>query len=172
MNDGIPAVPEPTGIMHLLSTASAALETDVNAASACLQRALTLVRARDSYKSTHDADAANIEGGLAPWQTRLLRTYLEEHLAGKVTAGALATSVHLSASQFFRAFRESFGMSPMAYMAQLRMQHAQRLMQTTNESLSQIALACGLCDQAHLTRTFRRLVGTTPHQWRLAALAR
>jgi len=43
---------------------------------------------------------------------------------------------------------------------------AQKLMLATNESLSQIALASGFYDQAHLTRLFRRHAGTTPHDWR------
>jgi AraC-like DNA-binding protein len=39
-------------------------------------------------------------------------------------------------------------------------------MLTTCESLSQIALACGLADQAHLCHCFRRVTGTTPAAWR------
>jgi AraC-like DNA-binding protein len=39
-------------------------------------------------------------------------------------------------------------------------------MLTTSESLSQIALACGLADQAHLSRRFRQVTGTTPGAWR------
>jgi len=39
-------------------------------------------------------------------------------------------------------------------------------MRTTSEPLARIALDCGLCDQSHLTRQFRRLVGMTPRAWR------
>lgn len=35
-------------------------------------------------------------------------------------------------------------------------------MLTTREPLSSIALRCGMCDQAHFTRSFRRIVGETP----------
>jgi hypothetical protein len=41
-------------------------------------------------------------------------------------------------------------------------------MRTTQEPLSQIAVACGLCDQAHLCRVFRRLIGMSPSAWRRA----
>ncbi len=34
------------------------------------------------------------------------------------------------------------------------------------ESLSEIALSCGMSDQAHFTRAFRRVVGETPNRWR------
>jgi AraC-like DNA-binding protein len=44
-------------------------------------------------------------------------------------------------------------------------------MLTTAEPISSIAIKCGMCDQAHLTRTFRRRVGETPHTWRRARAA-
>ena len=47
-----------------------------------------------------------------------------------------------------------------------RMERAKTLMLTTRDSLCQIALACGLCDQSHLNRLFRRVVGTSPWAWR------
>ena len=52
------------------------------------------------------------------------------------------------------------------YIVRLRLELAQRLMLTTEDSLSQIALACGLADQAHLSKLFGRLVGETPSAWR------
>ncbi|WP_457354340.1 helix-turn-helix domain-containing protein [Sphingomonas sp. UYP23] len=48
------------------------------------------------------------------------------------------------------------------------MRHAQMLMLHTDDTLSHIACACGLTDQAHLTRLFRRMVGETPLVWRRA----
>jgi AraC-like DNA-binding protein len=39
-------------------------------------------------------------------------------------------------------------------------------MLTTDEALSQIALACGLCDHAHFSRLFRRVLGISPNMWR------
>jgi AraC-like DNA-binding protein len=40
------------------------------------------------------------------------------------------------------------------------------MMSTTREPLSQIAIACGLCDQAHLCKVFRRMLGMSPSTWR------
>jgi AraC-like DNA-binding protein len=47
-----------------------------------------------------------------------------------------------------------------------RIRRAQQLMLTSRLRLSQVALECGMCDQAHLSRTFRRIVGTNPNAWR------
>jgi AraC-like DNA-binding protein len=43
---------------------------------------------------------------------------------------------------------------------------AQELLIRSREPLAQIALRCGLSDQSHFTRVFRRLVGVTPGAWR------
>jgi transcriptional regulator GlxA family with amidase domain len=45
---------------------------------------------------------------------------------------------------------------------------AQQLMLDTSQPLSTIAVACGMCDQSHLTRWFTRLSGESPNQWRRA----
>ena len=47
-----------------------------------------------------------------------------------------------------------------------RIELAQGLMLTTGASLSEIALSCGMSDQSHFTRSFRRIVGETPSSWR------
>ena len=39
-------------------------------------------------------------------------------------------------------------------------------MLTSRLRLSQVALECGMCDQAHLSRAFRRIVGINPNAWR------
>jgi hypothetical protein len=46
------------------------------------------------------------------------------------------------------------------------------MMSTTQEPLSQIAIACGLCDQAHLCKVFRRMIGMSPSAWRRTMPAR
>jgi AraC family transcriptional regulator len=52
-----------------------------------------------------------------------------------------------------------------------RIERAQGLMLQTNLSLAQIALDCGLADQAHLNKSFRRFVGQSPGAWRRARSA-
>lgn len=78
----------------------------------------------------------------------------------------LALVASLSPGHFCRAFKVSVGETPHAYVIRQRIRRAQRLMLETGNSLSDIAGACGLTDQAHLTRLFKRLVGTTPLLWR------
>jgi AraC-like DNA-binding protein len=62
-----------------------------------------------------------------------------------------------------QSFKRSFGETPFSFIARRRMLRAQELMLTTDERLSQIAPACGRCDQSNFTRVFRRIVGESPN---------
>jgi AraC family transcriptional regulator len=75
------------------------------------------------------------------------------------TEREIAGVVQLSTSHFFRAFRKTFGETPAAYITQRRIRRAQQLMLTSRLPLSQVALECGMCTQAHPCRIFRRFVG-------------
>ncbi len=72
----------------------------------------------------------------------------------------------MSTSYFSKAFKGSFGKTVQDYLHQRRVERAQELMLSTDNMLSQIALDCGFCDQAHLSRMFQRSVGVSPARWR------
>jgi AraC-like DNA-binding protein len=110
--------------------------------------------------------SAEPAGGLAPWRKRKVDRYLRRHLDRPLRTKDLARQAGLSVSHFCRAFRSSFGTTPRLYLIQLRLEQARRLMLATDEPLSQIALACGLSSQAHLSKLFRRWLGETPSAWR------
>lgn len=105
-------------------------------------------------------------GGLAPWQELKIERYIRARLEHPLPVKELAQHIPLSVSHFCRAFKDSYGSTPHARITQLRVELAQRLLLTTSEPLSHIALACGLADQAHLSKLFRRCMGETPTSWR------
>jgi transcriptional regulator GlxA family with amidase domain len=100
------------------------------------------------------------------WQTRRINAHVEANLSRRISVQELAGLLGLSASHFCRAFKCTCGTSPRDYVLRRRIEVAQGLMLTTAEPLSSIAVSCGMCDQAHFTRTFRRIVGETPYTWR------
>jgi AraC-like DNA-binding protein len=105
-------------------------------------------------------------GRLARWQARRVLAYVETNLDARLKVSEIAGAVHLSASHFSRAFKRTFGMTVHAWVMRRRIETAQGMMLNTPDTLSEIALRCGLSDQSHLTRWFRRVVGETPGSWR------
>jgi AraC-like DNA-binding protein len=150
-------------VIKLLEDADEVIDRDRDAARACIARASALLR--DDVRPAQ-APAALLQGGLAPWQISRVKAHVEAHLDSALRMRDLAAIVRLSIGHFSRSFTRSFGLAPFAYVADRRLARAQELMLTTDDPLSQIALACGLCDQSHLTRLFRRHVGTSPNVWR------
>ena len=153
-------------LASLLETATVALNTDRRVTQKCIRRAAALLGIDLRPREEAAAERSHLQGGLAPWQARRLRIYIEERLDSTIRAADLAGLVRLSTSYFFRAFRNTFGETPLTYIIKRRMLRAQELMLKSRVSLSQVALECGMCDQAHFSRTFRRIVGTNPTVWR------
>lgn len=150
-------------VAELLNDAKAALLSDREFARTCVARALDLLH-RDSASACGPASC--VQGGLADWQVRRALAHIEAHLGSKIRVKDLAALTRLSASHFTRAFKQSVGQAPMTFVTARRMELAKRLLLATEDSISQISLACGMCDQAHLTRVFRRVVGESPTAWR------
>jgi len=83
-----------------------------------------------------------------------------------LTTEELATRAGFSVSQFDRRFRQTFGTSPRQYILRIRIEKAAELLRTTEETVSMIAVECGFHDHAHLSRSFRRIMGATPSEYR------
>jgi AraC family transcriptional regulator len=106
------------------------------------------------------------EGRLAHWQANRVIAYIESNIDLNIRVADLAGVVRLSTSHFSRAFKASTGRPPSAYVKALRVCYAQVIMLNTREPLSRVALDCGMSDQAHFSRVFRKIVGISPSAWR------
>jgi AraC family transcriptional regulator len=105
-------------------------------------------------------------GALPLWQLKRVMEFIEANIDQSVHNGDLAAIVNLSACYFVILFRRATGESPLSYLRRRRVERAKSMMLVSEVSLAEIALACGLADQSHLTKLFRRLVGRTPAVWR------
>ncbi|WP_302079585.1 helix-turn-helix domain-containing protein [Rhizobium oryzicola] len=150
-------------ISELLSKAVHFIDRDQETALECMKLVSALLKPRTEKPLRL---LTNSSGGLAPWQANRLRAHVEERISHTITLDELAKLVKLSTSYFSAAFKVTFGTSPHAYVLSRRVAHAKHLMLTSDAPLCQIALDCGLSDQAHLSRVFRKLTGVTPSMWR------
>lgn len=113
--------------------------------------------------------AKPLKGGLAPWQEKRSKEMLSGDLTGSTPLQEIATACGLSVSHFSRAFRQSTGYSPHAWLLLARVEAAKPMLRAGYASLPKIAVACGFSDQSHFARVFTRLVGLSPGNWRKIA---
>ena len=154
---------------QLVEAACRAREGDSDGTRAHIARAVALLdgHPRPRTWQTSDRRPGQIpRGGFAAWQSRRLAAHVDANLSGKIVIKDLAASLDISVGHFCRAFKHTFGMPARIWIRHRRIEFAQGLMLTTGSSLSEIALSCGMSDQSHFTRSFRRIVGETPSSWR------
>src|SRR6266702_779144 len=105
-------------------------------------------------------------GGLAP--KALLRAIerLRSDSHADVSLAALASEAGLSRFHFCRAFKESTGLSPHAWLRQYRLEQAMNMLRNTDASIVSVAVEFGYASQTAFTAAFRRLTGEAPSDWR------
>jgi AraC family transcriptional regulator len=119
--------------------------------------------------STHAGTAATFQpplGGLSPTALRRAIERLRSDADADVSLAALAADAHLSRFHFCRAFKESTGLSPHAWLRQHRLEQAMNMLRDTDESIVSIAAALGYSSQTAFAAAFRKLTGETPSDWR------
>ncbi len=109
-------------------------------------------------------------GGLAPWQLQRATETLRAHLDGQVALAHVARECRLSVSHFVRAFKQTVGEPPYRWLLQQRIALAKELLLHSGLPMVEIALKCGFADQACFIRAFRKLLNTTPGEWRRVRL--
>jgi AraC family transcriptional regulator len=160
----------PMATAQLIEAACRARDGDSHGARAHVTRAIALLDGHPGPKIAKQAGERNSRrisrGGFAAWQSQRLAAHVDANLACKIVIKELAASLDISVGHFCRAFKRTFGMPARIWIRQRRIEFAQGLMLTTRASLCEIALSCGMSDQSHFTRSFRRIVGEAPSSWR------
>jgi AraC-like DNA-binding protein len=105
-------------------------------------------------------------GGLAPWQMRRATELLRGRLDGDVSLSELAAECKISVSHFARSFKQAIGQTPHRWLVHRRVDAAKNLMLHSGMRLSEIAVGCGFADQTSFNRTFKKIAGITPGDWR------
>ncbi|MBS0409896.1 MAG: helix-turn-helix transcriptional regulator [Proteobacteria bacterium] len=165
-SDRAEAEPWPNAVIviQLLDKGLRDLDADAGAARGALERARSLLEAGRALQAAPESSGR--PGCLAPWQARRVRAHIEANLETGLSTAELAAIARLSPHYFARAFKQSFGAAPHAYVLSRRVERSKTMMLTSDDALSHIAIACGFSDQAHFTRRFHQAVGDTPHAWR------
>lgn len=92
--------------------------------------------------------------------------YIDTHFCSPITLEQVAAHCNLTSCYFSSIFSQHVGCCFSKYLADKRVSHAQRMLRTTDESITGIAFSCGFGSISNFQRTFKRLSGTAPSAYR------
>ncbi|MCW3797225.1 AraC family transcriptional regulator [Sphingomonas sp. BN140010] len=104
--------------------------------------------------------------GLAAWQERRAKELLLDDISANPSLTEVSQACGMSKRHFARCFKASTGLPPHRWLLHRRVELAKNLLESSNDSLADIAARCGFADQSHLSRVFRRLGLNSPRAWR------
>jgi AraC family transcriptional regulator len=119
--------------------------------------------------AAHAGSAARfrpVMGGLSPKVLARAIERLRSDSDADVSLAALAADAGLSRFHFCRAFKDSTGLSPHAWLRHYRLEQAMNMLRDTDVSVVSVAAALGYSSQTAFAAAFRKLTGETPSDWR------
>ncbi len=97
---------------------------------------------------------------------RAMTSFIYSHFAERITLEDIASAGGVSRSKCSNMFRDLLDTSPVEFLNQYRLEAAARLLESTDDTISRISLACGFTQQSYFNRVFMRKYGCTPKQYR------
>jgi AraC-like DNA-binding protein len=102
-------------------------------------------------------------------RVRRIAAYIAEHHASALSRQEIASALQISDDYVSRIFRKETGMTPWQYLHRYRIVQAQKLLQQSNQSVTEIGAQVGFSDPAYFIRVFHRESGKSPQQYRKSA---
>lgn len=94
-----------------------------------------------------------------------LLQYIEVNYAEPISLDSISSYVGFSKYHFIRLFKEYTGMTFYDYLTNKRIHHAKELLKT-NMGITEVAFSCGFNSQTSFCRTFKKVLGCTPTDYR------
>jgi transcriptional regulator GlxA family with amidase domain len=97
--------------------------------------------------------------------TRVMR-YVTDHLDEAFSIEQLADAVSMSRRTFSRVFSRYAQVTPAVFVEQVRVDHARKMLESTDAPLKTIAFNCGFHNSTHMRMIFLRRLNVTPKEYR------
>lgn len=97
----------------------------------------------------------------------LAKKQIERYPEMKLSIDEMARSSYLSKYHFIRSFKQAVGLTPHQFQIQNRIRKAQHLLNNI-DSMTEVALTTGFCDQSHFIKHFEKYVGLTPAMYKIS----
>jgi AraC family transcriptional regulator len=114
------------------------------------------------HHSAFTVKLQQVKEGLSPSTLQQVIEYIHTYLDRELTLTQIANIAAMSPAYFSTQFKVSMGVAPHQYVIEQRINKARQLLLQRNCSIAEVAIQVGFCDQSHLTRHMRRLLGITP----------
>ena len=103
-----------------------------------------------------------------PVDRRLRRAieFMHDNFSRELALEEIASAAYLSEYHFARLFKQITGLTVHVYLANLRLEHARKLLAETGLAISEIAILVGYQSQSHFTKIFKSVTGVTPRAYR------
>ncbi len=131
-----------------------------------LMQSMVIELLRQSRSNLQSSEAAGNDQAMIG---RAIDFFQEQYMLA-VSLEDAAAAADMSMSHFIRAFKATTGMTPHAYLTNLRIAKASEQLRLRESSITEVALACGFSSPGHFSTVFRRIVGVSPSEYRKALL--
>lgn len=101
----------------------------------------------------------------------MIKNYIDTHITEKITLEDISNNLYISKSHIERAFKKEYGQTPLAYCAHQKIVRVASMLVTTDYSLSQIAQQLGFSDVKYMSKSFKKIKGKTPMQYKREKLS-
>ena len=100
----------------------------------------------------------------APWQVRVVEEYIRANWQRPITIEALAEATGVGIRSMFKTFKDARGYSPMAFLRQVRLDQARRMLQLPDPttSVTGVGLSCGFSSLGHFAHDYREAFNELP----------
>ena len=102
----------------------------------------------------------------------MIKNYIDAHINEKVTLEDISSNLYISKSHIERAFKQEYGQTPLAYCINQKIEHVASMLVTTDYPLSHIAQQFGFTDVKYMSKSFKKIKGQTPMEYRRDKLSR
>lgn len=96
----------------------------------------------------------------------MVRRYIDAHYKENITLETLTELSHVSRYYLVHAFTKEYGVSPINYMINCRIEEAKQLLKNDDYTLSLMARMLGFSSPSYFSQTFKKLVGVSPNEYR------
>jgi len=97
---------------------------------------------------------------------RQFREIVQSEIGSRISVGEIARRLSVSAEHLARIFKQQTGLSPHIHIQQAKMLAACSMLKSPAVTIKEIAARLGYETPALFSRTFRRIVGSSPHEFR------